>query len=46
MKKHMEKAGLGDFKFEILQENLEIGLPSEEVCQVQCFIARAARPLS
>ncbi|RYO73352.1 hypothetical protein AA0113_g54 [Alternaria arborescens] len=46
MKKHMEKAGLGDFKFEILQENLKIELPSEEVCQVQCFIARAARPLS
>ncbi|KAI5376547.1 hypothetical protein J4E82_004768 [Alternaria postmessia] len=30
MKKLMEKAGLGDFKFEILQENLEIELPSEE----------------
>ncbi|CAG5145310.1 uncharacterized protein ALTATR162_LOCUS1690 [Alternaria atra] len=42
----MEKAGLVDFKFEVLQENLEIELLSEEVCQIQCFIARAARPLS
>lgn len=42
----MEQAGLVDFKFEVLQENLEIELLSEEVCQIQCFIARAARPLS
>jgi SAM-dependent methyltransferase len=40
----MEKAGLTDFEYEVLQETFEIELPSGEVGQIRCFIARAARP--
>ena len=42
----MREAGLVDFRFEVLQGKFEIELPSEEVGQIQCFMARAARPLS
>ena len=42
----MREAGLVGFRFEVLQGNFEIELPSEEVGQIQCFMARAARPLS
>ncbi|KAI4955269.1 hypothetical protein J4E91_001127 [Alternaria rosae] len=42
----MREAGLIDFHFEMLQGNFEIELPSEEVGQIRCFIARGARPLS
>jgi hypothetical protein len=46
MAKMMGKAGSVDFEYEVLQGNFEIELPSEEVGQIRCFIARAARPLS
>jgi SAM-dependent methyltransferase len=46
MAQMMGKAGLVDFEYEVLQGNFEIELPSEEVGQIRCFIARAARPLS
>jgi SAM-dependent methyltransferase len=40
----MEGAGLSDFKFEVLPEELEVELLSVEIMKVQYFIARVVKP--
>lgn len=42
---YMKHAGLVDFGFEVLPSNFEMELPNEEVLYIQCFIARAMKPL-
>jgi SAM-dependent methyltransferase len=40
----MSGAGLIDCRFEVLPDDLEIELPSEEVLKVRYFVARAMKP--
>ncbi|KAH8707093.1 S-adenosyl-L-methionine-dependent methyltransferase [Phaeosphaeriaceae sp. PMI808] len=39
-----KNAGFVDFKFELLPEEFEMELPTEQVLKIQCFAARAAKP--
>jgi SAM-dependent methyltransferase len=46
MKALMSGAGLEEFRFEVLGEEFDVELPSEEVMKVQYFIAGARKGLS
>jgi SAM-dependent methyltransferase len=42
----MSGAGLVDFRFEVLPDEFEIELPSEELVKMRWFIARAMKPVT
>lgn len=46
LKEVMEKAGLTEYKMEVLPEKYEVELPSLEVLKIECFLAQAVKPRS